>query len=264
MDYNKLCLNVCELAREVGSYAKKERMKFSGLTIETKGKNDFVTHVDKESERMIIESLKKMLPQSGFIAEEQTSSTVDEKYNWIIDPIDGTTNFIHGLPPHAISIALKEYDEIVIGVVYEIALEECFYAWKGDDAFLNGNKIRVSSTQKVNNCLIATGFPYNDYSRMEEFIDTMRYFFQNSHGLRRIGSAATDLVYVACGRFDAFYEYSLKPWDVAAGAFIVEQAGGKITDFSGGNNYLFGKEIIASNAMVTEEITGIISKKMVK
>lgn len=143
---------------------------------------------------------------------------------------------------------------------YEVMLEECFYAFEGGEAYLNGKPITVSKTEKVTNSLIATGFPYYNYDRIKPFLETLDYFMRNSHGIRRIGSAATDLVYVACGRFDSFYEYSLSPWDVAAGAFIVEKAGGKVSDFSGGDNYIFGKEIIATNSLIFDEFLEVLKK----
>lgn len=262
VDYKELCLSVCSLAREVGAFVAEERKRFKADLIERKGKNDFVTYVDKESERRIVERLTDMLPDSGFEAEEQTSTKRGERFNWIIDPVDGTTNYIHGLPPHAISIALKENDEIVVGVVYEIALRECFYAWKDGGAFLNDHPIGVSKVPTVEQALLATGFPYSDYSRIDPYMETLRYFFTHSQGLRRIGSAATDLAYVACGRFEAFYEYALKPWDVAAGAFIVQRAGGKVSTFDGGNDFLYGGELIASNGMVFEEMKSVVGSIM--
>ena len=204
----------------------------------------------------------KLLPESGFIAEEGTSDKKGEKYNWIIDPLDGTTNYIHGLSPWAVSIALQEDNEMVIGVVYEVGLDECFYAWKNSAAFLNGKEIRVSEINKVDNALLATGFPYHDYTKIENFMKTLDYFMRHSHGLRRLGSAATDLVYVACGRIEGFYEYGLNPWDVAAGAFIVERAGGQNSDFSGSDNYFFGEEIISSNKNIFYEFNNAIQKIM--
>jgi len=262
MNYNEICLKIVTLAQSVGDFLKHERLQFDNNRIETKGKNDFVTYLDKASEERIITGLSKIIPESGFIAEEQTSIVKGKIYNWVIDPIDGTTNFIHGLPPYAISIALLCNDELVVGVVHEIVQNETFYAWKDGGAFLNGNPISVSEKSEINDSLIATGFPYSDYTRMDPFIETMKYFFTNSHGLRRIGSAATDLVYVACGRFEAFYEYALKPWDVAAGALILTEAGGEICDFKGGKNYLFGGELIATNKHVFAEMKEIIGSKM--
>ncbi|MBL0329686.1 MAG: inositol monophosphatase [Bacteroidetes bacterium] len=248
-----LCQEVCALSKEVGIFIKSERNKFSSDKIEIKGKNDLVSYVDKTSEKLIVEKLSQLLPESGFIAEEGTSSKKGEQYNWVIDPLDGTTNFIHGIPCYAISIALMRNNELVMGVVYEINFDECFYAWEGSKAYLNGNEIHVSATSKLADSLLATGFPYYDYNRMDEYMEVFKHFMKNTHGLRRLGSAATDLAYVACGRFEGFYEYSLQPWDVAAGAFIVQQAGGKVTDFKGEENYIFGREIVAGNAACFDE-----------
>jgi myo-inositol-1(or 4)-monophosphatase len=230
--------------------------------VETKGLHDFVSYVDKESERQIVKGLHDILPEAGFIAEEGTGAPKPGGLNWIIDPLDGTTNFIHGLPPYSISIALMDNDKIIVGVIYEVTLDECFYAWGNGKAYLNGKEIRVSEISEIDNALIATGFPYYDYNRITPFLHTMEHFMRHSHGLRRLGSAATDLAYVACGRFEAFYEYSLQPWDVAAGAFIVDQAGGRVNDFSGGKNYIFGKEIIASNIKINGAFTDIVSSYM--
>lgn len=258
IDLQILCQEVCTLTKQVGTFIKSEREKFSSERIEVKGKNDFVSYVDKTSEIKIIERLSKLLPESGFIAEEGTSTKKGEMYNWVIDPLDGTTNFIHGIPCYSISIALMRHNELVLGVIYEINLEECFYAWEGSKAFLNGKEIQVSKTPQLSDSLLATGFPYYDYDRMNEYLELFKYFMKNTHGLRRLGSAATDLAYVACGRFDGFYEYSLQPWDVAAGAFIVQQAGGIVTDFKGGDKYVFGKELVAGNNIFFDEFLNAI------
>ena len=253
-----LCQEVCTLSKEVGIFIKSERNKFSSDKIEIKGKNDLVSYVDKTSEKLIVEKLSQLLPESGFIAEEGTSSKKGEHYNWVIDPLDGTTNFIHGIPCYAISIALMRNNELIMGVVYEINFDECFYAWEGSKAYLNGNEINVSATSKLADSLLATGFPYYDYNRMDEYMEVFKHFMKNTHGLRRLGSAATDLAYVACGRFEGFYEYSLQTWDVAAGAFIVQQAGGKVTDFKGEENYIFGREIVAGNAACFDEFLDVV------
>lgn len=290
MNYQHLCLQVCALAKETGAFIKEEAKKFKTSTIEVKGHNNFVSHVDKTSEQKLVTALSALLPEAGFIAEEGTSDKKGERYNWIIDPLDGTTNFIHGFPCYAISMALVEaplpskgggsnaqpvegkregkalsFGEggVRLGVIYEINQNECFYAWKDSDAYMNGNKITVSSTPTLKDSLLGTGFPYYDYGKMDEYLQLFRHFMQHSHGLRRPGSAATDLAYLACGRFDGFYEYSLAPWDVAAGAFLVERAGGKVADFSGGDNYLFGKEIVAGNAHVFQELQETVKRFMI-
>jgi myo-inositol-1(or 4)-monophosphatase len=253
IDLKTICLQVCELAKTTGAFIKSEAAQFSTGKVEVKGKNDFVSHVDKTSEKLLVEGLNHFLPEAGFIAEEGTSSKKGEVYNWIIDPLDGTTNFIHGLPCFSISIALMREQVLVLGVVYEINLNECFYAWENGPAYLNEKTIRVSKAATLADSLLATGFPYYDYGRMDEYLQLFKYFMQHTHGLRRLGSAATDLAYVACGRFEGFYEYSLQPWDVAAGAFIVQQAGGTVTDFKGGNDFIFGKELVAGNGFISDE-----------
>lgn len=258
MDLEAICREVRELVKQVGDFILQARIEFTPSNITSKGRQNFVTHVDTASEKMLVEGLSRLVPGSGFIAEEGTAGHAGETYRWIIDPLDGTTNFIHGLPPYAISIALMQEQEIIMGVVYELGFKEFFYAWKGSKAYLNGQEIGVSNTRKVSGSLIATGFPYTYFERLDPFMYSVRYFMQNSHGLRRLGSAATDLAYVACGRFESFYEYGLNPWDVAAGTFIILQAGGRACDFNGGDDWMFGGTIIASNTNTFDEFREVI------
>ncbi|MDP4239145.1 MAG: inositol monophosphatase family protein [Bacteroidota bacterium] len=248
--YQQLCLFTCDVARASGKFMAEERKSFDDSRIENKGLHDLVSYVDKESEKRIIAALQVLLPESGFIAEEGTCSKHGERYNWVIDPLDGTTNYIQGVPVYAVSIGLLDGDKLVLGVVYEVGRDECFYAWKDGGAYLNGNPIRVSERNDIQDALLATGFPYNDFSKLEEYLEFLKWTMTSARGVRRLGSAATDLAYVACGRFDAFWEYDLKPWDVAAGALIVTEAGGVVSDYRGGGNFLFGKEIIASNLLL--------------
>ena len=252
--YKNLCLQTCEIARTSGKIMAKERKSFDASKIESKGMHDLVSYVDKESEKRIIAELQKLLPESGFIAEEGTSDKKGERFNWVIDPLDGTTNFIQGVPVYCVSIGLLDGDELVVGVVYEVGRDECFYAWKNGGAYLNGEKITVSDRSDIHDALLATGFPYSDFSRIEEYIEFLKWAMKNARGVRRLGSAAADLAYVACGRFDAFWEYDLKPWDVAAGALLVKEAGGMVSDYSGGRNYLFGREIVASNSLINRTV----------
>lgn len=262
MNLEILCKQVQELAREVGQFISGERLKFTAEDIILKGKSDMVTYVDKTAEARIVAALRELLPGSGFIAEEGTAKDNGEKYRWVIDPLDGTTNYIHGLSPFAVSIALMEGEEIVLGVIYEISLNEMFYAWKGSKAYLNGREIQVSTAATTADSLIATGFPYYDFSKLDRYMESMNYFMRNSHGLRRLGSAAADMANLAAGRFEAFYEHALHAWDVAAGIIILKQAGGKICDFNGGENYLFGGELIAANANYFDEFYGIVNKHL--
>lgn len=252
MDYKILSQQVAELAKEVGAKLMQYR-KENAVQVEVKGKHDFVTQMDKYSEKLLVEGLSKLLPEAGYIAEEGTRTDRGEKYNWIIDPIDGTTNFIHGVPPHAISIALMENDKIVVGVIYELCGKELFSSSLGGGAYLNEEQIYVSKTPTVGDSLVSTGFPYSNFERMQQYMKLFMHLTHNSAGLRRHGSAATDLAYVAAGRFDAFFEYDLKPYDVAAGVLLVTEAGGKVADFAGGENYIFGREIVATNGIIFDE-----------
>ena len=253
MNLEMITGQVANLAQAVGKMIREEVDKLEERDVEYKGVHNLVTYVDKKAEDILIAELKKILPEAGFIAEEDEQLPKGERYNWIVDPLDGTTNFIHKIPLYSISLALNDGDETILGVVYEINLKECFYAWKGSPAFLNGKKIHVTRTQILDKSLIATGFPYYDYSRLDPYLALFKDLMQSSRGVRRLGSAAVDLAYVAAGRFELFYEYGLNPWDVAAGALIVKQAGGRVTRFNGDGDFVFGKEIVASNAFVHNE-----------
>lgn len=262
MKYEEICIQAIEIIKNAGAFILEESQKFSQSDVEVKSANSFVTYVDKHSERMLVEELQKLVPQAGFIAEEETVSHRGEKYNWIIDPLDGTTNFIHKLPPFAISVALNEGNETVIGIVYELTQNEMFYTWKGAKSFLNGKEIHMSAAATLKDSLIATGFPYYDFQILKAYLAIIEEVVQTTQGVRRIGSAATDLAYVACGRFEVFFEHSLNPWDVAAGALLVQNAGGRVTDFSGDSNYLFGREIIATNNNVYNEFLSLVRSKI--
>ncbi|MBE0639094.1 MAG: inositol monophosphatase [Bacteroidales bacterium] len=255
-----LTFQVIQLAKTITIYLKDEMNAFGNEAIEIKGLHNFVTYVDKIAEKKIIAALAEILPEAGFIAEETQDTKKGERYNWVIDPLDGTTNYIHGVPVFSVSIALLDGNEVVVGVVHEAVRDECFYAWKGGPAFLNGKTMKVSTAGKLNDSLMATGFPYYDYSKLDPYLKIFRHLMENTHGIRRLGSAAVDLAYVACGRFEGFYEYGLNSWDVAAGALIVKQASGKVTDFNGGTNFLFGREIIATNRLIHDEFLGIVKK----
>lgn len=261
MNYESLCLKSCEIIENTANFIVNEWDKLKNENIEVKGTHNFVTHVDKQSEQQLVENLLKILPISTFITEEETVQHKQSEFTWIIDPLDGTTNYIHHLSPVAISVALYHNDKPVIGIVYEIGLRECYYTWEGGKAYMNNKEISTSSTIALRDSLIATGFPYYDFGKIKNLLNSLDYLFKNSHGVRRLGSAATDLAYVANGRFDAFYEYNLNSWDVAAGAFLVQQAGGIVSDFKGSDNYLFGKEIIASNRLIYQSFLEMIKEK---
>ena len=259
MNFEKITKQVTELCIVTGDFIQEEVHKLKSSDIETKSANNFVTYVDKTSELRLMEGLSVILPGTGFIAEESPSLKTKE-LNWVIDPLDGTTNFIHGVPIYSISIALMDASEVLLGVVLEVNLKECFYTWKGSPSYLNGKTISISRAASVKDSLFATGFPYHDYDHLDGYLDFFRFLMQNSRGIRRLGSAAADLAYVACGRFEGFYEYGLSPWDVAAGILLVKNAGGKVTDFAGGTNFVFGKELVATNSFIHSEFMDVFRK----
>ena len=243
----ELCQQTITIVQEVGAFIQSEKDKVQTTDIVRKDKNDLVSYVDKESEKRLIEGLQTLLPDSSFLVEEGTIARTNNEYEWIIDPLDGTTNFLHGIPPYAISVGLSHLGKMVMGVVLELNSNECFYAWKDGGAYLNENKINVSPTPTLADSIVSTGFPYKDFSFLPQYTDLLKHLLQNVRAMRRHGAASIDLCYVACGRFDAFFEFNLAAWDIAAGSFIIQEAGGQVQDVKGTNDYIFGKSIIASN-----------------
>jgi myo-inositol-1(or 4)-monophosphatase len=212
----------------------------------------------------LVTGLREILPAAGFLTEEGTTEGLvlpenPQHLRWIIDPLDGTTNFIHQLPIFAISIALMQENEVLVGVVHEVNRDECFYAWLSGGAYCNGAPIAVSPARTLGESLLATGFPYYNFDRIQAYLAILNELMRHTHGLRRMGSAAVDLAYVACGRFEGYFEYNLKPWDVAAGVLIVQEAGGKVGDFKGGRDYVFGRQLVAANA-VYDELLAVIQQ----
>lgn len=248
LPYGEITAQVTQLTAKVRQFILTEFNRFSREDIEYKGRNDMVSYVDKEAEKQLVTGLRAILPQekAGIIAEEGTGEAKEGGYNWVIDPLDGTTNFVHGVPIFAISIALVNDKLPVIGVVHEIVMNECFSAWQGGGCFLNDRQVHVSPEKELGAALVATGYPYNKFELVDNYMAILRLMMHESHGLRRLGSAAIDLAYVACGRFEGFFEHNLRPWDVAGGALLVQEAGGKVTDFTGGDNFVFGGELIAA------------------
>jgi myo-inositol-1(or 4)-monophosphatase len=242
--------NVIISATRVGEYIHIQSSKIQQSDIEFKGKNDLVSFVDKEAEKKLVHDLSHYLPNSGFLTEEETVEQINKEYTWIIDPLDGTTNYLNGIPTYAISVALMHHKEVIGAVVYELGRKEMFHALKGGGAFLNDSPIKVNASKDLGEVLVATGFPYTNFGNMKNFMSQLTYFIENSRGVRRIGSAAVDLAYTACGRFGMFFEQGLAPWDVAAGTLLVTEAGGQVSDFSNNDNYIFGGEILASNGLI--------------
>ena len=245
MNLEKIIKEALPALQKTGTWIQNEAQSFDLNKVVLKGKNDLVSYVDKEAEKKLVIDLKSILPEAGFITEEDTADDDQKEFTWIVDPLDGTTNFIHGLPVYSISVGLLQGKDIVGGIVYELNKKELFYAWKGGGAFLNDNPIHVAPTQDLSNSILATGFPYYQFDKLDNYLAIIKDLMMHSHGLRRLGSAAVDLAYVACGRYEGFFEYNLNAWDIAAGILLVQEAGGSVTDFSGGNNALFGRELVA-------------------
>lgn len=241
-----LCAGVEALALECGNFLIRAREALQDQHIRFKDKHNLVTNADVESEKMLIQGLRELCPQAFFQTEEGVVTPVSTGLRWIIDPLDGTTNFVHQLPFYSISIALAQDDELLLGVVYSPCTREMFSALKGEGAMLNGAPIRVSSQQNLEDALLATGFPYYRFDRMEEYMASLEQLMRQCRGIRRLGSAALDLAYVACGRFDAYFEHNLQPWDVAAGILLVREAGGVVSGIREGVNPLHGVEIMAA------------------
>lgn len=255
----KVLGEVVSLCTRVGVYIADEARQFDFSSVEEKGLNDLVSYVDKTAEQQLVEGLQRILPEAGFITEEGTAGNTKEPLLWIVDPLDGTTNFTHGLPVFAISVALSDEQGILLGVVYEVNRKEMFTAIRGGGTRLNGEQVFVSHRSRLSQSLLATGFPYWNFEKIVNYLKILDELMKSTHGLRRMGSAAVDLAYVACGRFEGFFEYNLNAWDVAAGSLLVQEAGGMVTDFGGGENFLFGKEIIAAG-LPYNEIQAIVFK----
>jgi myo-inositol-1(or 4)-monophosphatase len=241
-------LNIARTAADSAAEIIQEYQRDNSFTVDFKAKNDLITEADLKAEEEILSIIKKEFPNDEILAEESAQKdTLPGGRVWLIDPIDGTTNFAHGFPVYCVSIALWDDKEPKMGLVLEVSSEEYFTAIAGKGAFLNGKLISVSKLQNPKHSLIGTGFPYKDLSLVDNYLNYFRFLMHNTHGVRRAGSAAYDLCFLACGRFDGFYEYALNPWDVGAGVLIIKEAGGTVSDWSGGTDWLFGKRIVAGN-----------------
>ena len=249
-------------ARAAGDIIIRNMDRIDRLKIVTKQNNDFVSNVDQMAEQAIISTILTAYPDHGILAEESGLQAESSEYQWIIDPLDGTTNYLHGFPQFAVSIALKHKDRIQVGVIYDPVSQELFTSIRGEGATLNDKKIRVTSHKGLKNALLGTGFPYYDQSYLDTYLETMKALMQQTAGLRRPGSAALDLAWLAAGRIDGFWEFNLKAWDIAAGALIVREAGGIVSDFENKEGYLNSGDIIAAAPKVFPEMLKIIQEKV--
>jgi myo-inositol-1(or 4)-monophosphatase len=244
------------LAEAAGEHIRQSASQLR--QVDYKGRADLVTDVDRRAEEIILDGIRRTYPEHAVLAEESGGNAVQSDFRWVVDPIDGTTNFVHGYPFFAVSIAVQYRQETVAAVVLNPVLGELFSAIKGAGAHLNGNPIAVSPTSELSRALVATGFPYSLGNRWQHSMTLFEAFYRNSHGVRRDGSAALDLCCVAAGRFDGFWEYELNPWDIAAGLLIVQEAGGKTTDFSDNSSGLYDRQVLASNGRIHSEMLQLI------
>ena len=258
MDYQALLTQMLPIVQEVGAFILQEQQTFTLEQVEYKGKNDLVSYVDRNSELMLVERLNRLTPGCGYINEEGGSSDTGQDLVWIIDPVDGTTNFVHNIPMFCTSIALRAEGQLQLGIIYEPTRLEMFTAVRGQGAHLNGRPIHVSANARSEDAFLSTGFPYRKNQNIDDYLQILREYLGRIRGIRRMGSAALDLAYTACGRFDGFFEASLSPWDVAAGALLVQEAGGQVSDYWGADNWLFGRSILASNGHLHPELLRIM------
>ena len=259
MNLEFLTSEVCKIAKEGGRFLAQERKTFRKDRVEEKNAHDYVSYVDKETEKLLVARLSQLLPQAGFITEEDTVAFEKKDYYWVIDPLDGTTNYIQDNAPYCVSIALTSDTEILLGVVYEVCRDECFYAWKGGSSFLNETQICVSDTDNMSQAFIGLDLPYNagDYTPVVNHL--MDSLYGKVSSVRINGSAAMSMCYVAAGRFDAWAEAYIKPWDFMAGALIVLQAGGAVTSFTGSSLFRKWHDILASNSLLHNDMLELLA-----
>jgi len=263
MDLEKLTLQVCEISERVAVFIQSQVLEVGAKDIVEKEKNSLVSYVDETAEKMLVQELTLLLPDAGYITEEKTIAQESKSLTWIIDPLDGTTNYLQQIPHYSISIALVVDNELAIGIVYDVAMKECFYAWKNGGCYINDRKIEVSKKVDLSECIIVTGFPYNAEYDIKAYIKIFTHWIEHARGIRRLGSAALDLAYVAAGRLDAYYESKLNAWDLAAGILLVREAGGITTNFAGDDDSLNSGDVLATNKDLYEKIHTPIKKYLI-
>jgi myo-inositol-1(or 4)-monophosphatase len=249
-------------ARKAAAIINRASLDLDLIQVSTKGRRDFVTEVDRAAEAAIIEMLSTAYPQHAFLAEESGASEKQQQaeYTWIIDPLDGTTNFIHGFPQYAVSIGLRHRGQLTQAVIYDPTRNELFTASRGRGAFLNERRIRVSRRAHLRESLIGTGFPFRKLDHLDEYVRMFKRITEETAGIRRPGAASLDLAYVAAGRLDGFWEFGLSPWDMAAGTLLIVEAGGMVTDFGGGEEYLFAGNIVCGAPKIHEQLLALVQE----
>ena len=251
-----------EAAQCGGEILMQEFGKLTDSQIDLKGKGDYVTELDRRSEQAIIGRIKEDFSGHIIQAEESGEEIQKSSYRWIIDPLDGTANYVQGIPVYGVSIALKKRDVVLMGVVYYPDRDEMFWATRGDGAFLNGERIRVSTRKDMAYAMLASGFPWRSRTYLDSYMACFRELFLGAAGIRRMGSAAIDLAYTACGRFDGFWEMKLGPWDIAAGILLIQEAGGVVTDFLGGDGYFASGNVVAGNPFIHKKIVHVTRRHL--
>jgi len=250
-----LTIKVVKLAKEAGNFILAQRLNFNPAKIESKGYNNLVSYVDQETEKILVNGLTTLLPEAGFITEEGTASIGKKKINWVIDPLDGTSNFLHNFPMYAVNVALMGDNEVFVAVTYDITRDECFYAWKNGGAWCNRQKLSTSTNVSITKALIAQGFPYKMGEYEESYFQILKKLNNTCHGFRHTGTAALDLAYVAAGRLDSYFEFNVFQWDIIPGILLVKEAGGFVTDFSGGDGFWDASQIVASGNVHAEMVS---------
>jgi len=249
-----------EAAREAGMFLKSSVGKVKNIETKEGEVRNMVSEIDRGSEEIIINRIKRQFPSHAILAEESGAHDTSAEYRWVIDPLDGTTNFLHEVPIFSVTIGVERMGEIVAGVVYDPNLDELFTAEKGSGSYLNGQRMRVSQTPELIHSLLVTGFPYDIARNPDHPADHFTNFLMEAQGIRRLGSAALDLSYVAAGRFDGFWEVQLQPWDMAAGVLFIREAGGRVTDFSGAPSTIFKKNVLASNGIIHDAMLRVLAQ----
>jgi myo-inositol-1(or 4)-monophosphatase len=251
-------------ARQAGEYIVRASDRMEGLVVTEKSTNDYVTEIDKGAEDIILSLLRKTYPDHGFVAEESGTTASDSDYQWFIDPLDGTTNFIRGIPHYAVSIACQFQGKLEHAVVYNPVTREEFTASRGRGAQVNGRRIRVSKRAHLDGALLGTGIPFRNHhhEHMDAYLAVLGELAQQTAGIRRAGSAALDLAYVAAGRFDAFWEMGLQSWDIAAGALLIQEAGGLMSDFAGSNRFLETGNVVCGNPKCFKHVLKVVNSHL--
>jgi myo-inositol-1(or 4)-monophosphatase len=260
----KLTDEVKQIAMLAADFIRSNVGKVQSQDIEAKSANSFVSYVDKTAEKIIVDRLETLLPEAAFITEEDTVENSSQELVWIVDPLDGTTNFLQGIPHFSVSIALRRGDEYLLGVVVDVMQDDTYHAYQNGGAFCNNKPFTTSQTASMDQAVIATGFPYYRVEKLPKLINMLDAFLHQARGIRRLGSAALDLTYVACGKMDIFYETSLNVWDIAAGIILVREAGGSVSNFEGNATNLTGSDIIASNGLLDLKARQIIQHALMK